>query len=405
MPSHPPPSPPSSSSLSPTVLSVLQPKAFYRDLFSKGGKRKDGRELDQTRAMRLTPCVLETVNGSSVSVRCGRSYLLVAANCFLQPHDDREGGGGRIEVQVDFSKVGCGLDEGGGTLSGFVSTYLNSLLNSGQVVDLSKLKGSETISMGGGEGREGDGRKEGRSPVQKSVSWVIRLEAVVVEHDGAVLPLVVTGLLAALECLQLPKLVWDYEEKWWRVAEQEDEDGEEGKIMERSKLERSGENKGGKRIKEEGGRGGGAAAEGAQGRSCDGLLVTRPVAVSFARLFGSHWLVDPTKEEEALADGTVTTVWRSGDNRQGGETAEGGWWEVLCVDGGVESKEIYEDLEKKSEDARREMEGLLDDLREKAKRRRKGWTKDEEMEEEEAEDSTMQRRSREKTGAVLEEDE
>jgi len=249
------------------LLQRFNPEDFYRH-FLADGLRPDGRGLRQQRSAELQRHALGSALGSA-SLRLGRSSVLCGVRGELEEL-------GRIEVSVELPPLCSALfrekHRALGQMS-FLSKTLTEVLNLPSVFDPKQLL------------CHGD------------VSWVLHVHIVCLNYDGNAFDLCLLAAIAALEDAELPALV---------KGTLGPEAGERLAIAP-------------------------ANAEDVVSEARRLVLLARPLPVTFARMPGGQWVLDPCAVEESLG-ASVSFCFLEGR------------WLVFHQGGGADANRFLEEL-------------------------------------------------------------
>ena len=250
------------------LLQRFNPEEFYRH-FLADGLRPDGRHLRQPRSSELQRKTLGSALGSA-SLRLGRSSVMAGVRGELEEL-------GRIEVSVELPPLCSALfrekHRALGQMS-FLSKTLTEILNLPSVFDPTQLV------------------------CQGEVSWVLHVHIICLNYDGNAFDLCLLAAIAALEDAEMPALV--------KIP------GPDGPEAERLAIAPPN-----------------SPDVVAEARKL--LLLQRPLPVTFARMPGGQWVLDPCAVEESLG-ASVSLCFLDGR------------WLVFHQGGGADSNRFLEEL-------------------------------------------------------------
>lgn len=188
---------------------TLLVSAAERDFVTQGieqGVRPDGRERLASRAIHLDVGVIPGAFGSA-QAQCGGTKVVAAVKAELVSPDSAAGGGaGRIEVSVSCTLTASPLFEGqrGEEVAAELTFAMNRMLEGGLSAETRKA-----LSI---------------SPQH---CWLLLVDAVVLDYDGAMLDVVSSAIYAALVDTRLPKVFVQTGKDGKGVIEMVDNSGEE----------------------------------------------------------------------------------------------------------------------------------------------------------------------------------
>lgn len=259
------------------LLQRCEPEVYYRR-FLDDGVRPDGRAPHDRRAAQLQRGAIGSAHGSA-SVRLGLSTAVAGVRAEITESIPELPAHGQVMVSIEFPPLCSAVfreRQRALSLSTFLSNALTDILNSANVFDHLQL-----------------GIREGQ------VFWNLHLQVVCLNHDGNAFDLCLLAALAALEDTVLPALAEDpLPISGMPVRFVEAAVGSAGAIV-------------------------------CQGRSVK--LVCRPLPVTFTKLPGEHWALDPSAEEEALGPSVSLCL-------------VGGKWLVFHPGGGGEVERFLSEL-------------------------------------------------------------
>lgn len=224
----------------------FHPEEYYRR-FLEGGVRPDGRGPRDRRKARLKRSAFPSADGSA-TMRLGDSSIVVGVTALVTEALPELPARGHVEVNVDLPPMCSAIFREKGKAiarATFLTNALNDILNNASVLDPTQLSIQE------GE-----------------LYWVLRLDIVCLNFDGNMLDCCLLAAVAALEDTRLPALAPanvgsgdDVTTRMVMVAA-----GSPGVVFNEAQVS----------------------------------LGSRPYSITFARLPGNLWAVDPSGDEEGL---------------------------------------------------------------------------------------------------------
>lgn len=224
----------------------FHPEEYYRR-FLEGGVRPDGRGPRDRRKARLKRAAFSSADGSA-SLRLGDCSVVVGVTALVTEVLPEFPARGHVEVNVNLPPMCSAIFREKGKAiarATFLTNALNDILNNANVLDPSQL------SIHEGE-----------------LYWVLKLEIVCLNFDGNLVDACLLAAVAALEDTRLPALA-------------KSSIGSGDDVTSRMVVVAAG-------------------SPGVVFPEAQVALSSRPFSVTFARLPGNVWAVDPSGDEEGL---------------------------------------------------------------------------------------------------------
>lgn len=171
-----------------TEYKTLQPKEFYQTFLDKKS-RPDGRDLLEFRPTTLTVGSIGTADGSSI-VKCGNTTVVCGIKAEVAPPLSEEPTRGFIVPNVTLPPLCSSQIKSGppGETAQAATQFVAELVKNNLIIDLEKLCVKES-----------------------KWAWVLYVDLLCLNLDGALLDTCIIALVAAMKDLTLPTLSYDEE--------------------------------------------------------------------------------------------------------------------------------------------------------------------------------------------------
>ncbi|KAG2432872.1 hypothetical protein HXX76_008604 [Chlamydomonas incerta] len=280
----------------------LYPDQYYQRFLAEG-VRPDGRPIGRARAVTIGAGTITTADGSAL-VKVGRTTVLAGVRLEIMRPDETAPAAGALVLNVEmapFSSADYRPGRAPDHVSAVVEKLSSALLGSAAAPGAGAAAGTAGAAPERGGGGGGAVQLGSLCIAEGKAAWRALLDVYVLDADGCVLDAALLAAVATLRDTRIPAVRNTREGQYYAARGASAPAAEEGK-----------EAGGG------GGRKGGKAGEA-------GLVEGAPTAVGLGRLplaltcclYGKHVLVDPTADEERLAECGVTVVVDSAGQLQG----------------------------------------------------------------------------------------
>lgn len=261
----------------------LHPRAYQLRFLSGASVRADGRAPDAARRATLTAGSVGTAVGSAMAKlgrTTGRTTAVAGVSATLVPPSAGEPGAGRLDVVVHPAALGArgGRDRSDGGIAAFLKEAL------GGIVDLEALCVEEGVLV-----------------------WALKVSVYCVDNDGNAEDAMLFAAVGALLDVRLPtvRMVDDLPEGDPDAIVYRDEDEDAGEHSDNGDDEEAQAAARAKAAEDER-----VLAVVSEERTERLQIADFSLSVSFA-LLDEYVLLDPSRDEETVADGRITLVFRS----------------------------------------------------------------------------------------------
>lgn len=272
----------------------LYPDQYYTK-FLKEGVRPDGRPLGRARAVTIGAGAITSADGSAL-VKIGRSSALAGVRLEIIRPDETAPGSGQLQLNVELAPFSSADYRSNRQQPEYVSAVAERL--SSVLLGPSPTSSSGATPWGNtstGSSQEGAVQLSSLCIEEGKAAWRARLDVYILDADGCLLDVTLLAAVAALRNTRLPPVRSTKEGRYFIVRR-----GVKATVSSQQEGEAEG-------MGTEG-----TGAEGEEG----GLVAGSPTAVAMSCLplsltcclYQQYVLVDPTADEERLAECSVSVV-------------------------------------------------------------------------------------------------